>query len=273
MKISTLVENTSLSSEFKNVHGLSFYIETENHKILLDLGPNDFFIHNAEKLNIDIAKVDTVIISHGHFDHGGGLGTFLQKNKTAKIFIHKTAFEDYRIKVLVFSKYIGIDSSLKEYGQIVSTDDEYVIDTGLTLFSGVTERECFSNSNKALYVKNENGLVRDDFRHEQNLIINENGKYTLLSGCAHNGIINIQKKAEEIIGTQLDTVISGFHLFNPATKKSENKDLIIEIANIMKTKKTKYYTCHCTGLTAMQTLKSVLGEQIEYLSAGYQIEI
>jgi len=95
----TLVENTAISSEYGCKHGLCIYIETPNHKILFDLGPNKLFVENALKMNVDISDIDTVIISHGHKDHGGALKYFLEQNKKAKIYIRKEAFEPHYIKV------------------------------------------------------------------------------------------------------------------------------------------------------------------------------
>ena len=81
MKICTLMENTAVSEEFTSSHGLSFYIETKNHRILFDMGPDGSFLENAKKLGIDISGVDFAILSHGHYDHGGGLKAFLEANQ------------------------------------------------------------------------------------------------------------------------------------------------------------------------------------------------
>ena len=67
-------------------HGLSFYIETKKHKLLLDTGASDATLKNAEKLGIDLTQVDTVILSHGHYDHSGGIMAFAKLNPTAKIY-------------------------------------------------------------------------------------------------------------------------------------------------------------------------------------------
>jgi 7,8-dihydropterin-6-yl-methyl-4-(beta-D-ribofuranosyl)aminobenzene 5'-phosphate synthase len=273
MRIVTLVENTSSSPEYKHKHGLSLYIETSKHKILFDLGSDDLFLQNAEKLHVDIAAVDTVVISHGHFDHGGALRQFLQNNNTARVYIRKTAFEKYCTKLLGFPISIGLDETLKNDPQLLLTDEEYIIDNEIRLFSDVRERECYSSSNKALYVKTASGLKLDEFGHEQNLLISENGIYTLIAGCAHNGIINIQNKAEQLIGRELNYVISGFHLFNPTNKKSEDNELLQEIANRLKAHQTRYYTCHCTGIKAFQFLNNAMKEQIAYLSTGCSIEL
>lgn len=273
MKIITLVENTAISSEFKNKHGLSFYIETSKHKILFDLGPNGLFLENAKKLGVKIQEVDTVIISHGHKDHGGALRLFLDNNRTAKVYIRETAFLPYYVKILGIAFYVGLEKSLKVNKQIVLTDDQYVIDDELQLFSGVLERKHYSLSNNALYIKKEKYFERDTFQHEQNLIISQDDQYALVAGCAHNGIINIINKAKQVNGTAMTHVVSGFHLYNPVSLKCESKELVQQIAKCLSSQKIEYYTCHCTGKKAFNALHDVMGKQIKYLSAGSTITI
>ena len=85
MKIVTLVENTCGYEGCIAEHGLSLYIETEKHKLLLDTGQTDAVVKNAEVLGVDLSLVDTVILSHGHYDHSGGILPFSQINHTAQI--------------------------------------------------------------------------------------------------------------------------------------------------------------------------------------------
>lgn len=86
MLIKTLVENTSVSEDFGSEHGLSLYIETKKQKILFDVGASELFLQNAKKLGVNIADVDFLVISHGHYDHGGGLKTFLKRTQKPKYF-------------------------------------------------------------------------------------------------------------------------------------------------------------------------------------------
>ncbi len=268
MIIKTLVENTTLSSEYGCKHGLSFYIETSRHKILFDLGANGLFLKNAEKLNVDISMVDAVIISHGHRDHGGALKLFLQNNTKAKIYLRENAFEKYTTKILGLHFDVGLDRTLKEHPQITLTKERTVIDEDLQLFSDIRTHDFQAVSNNALYVQKGNVYLSDDFSHEQNLIIKDGEKYVLIAGCAHNGIVNIQRQAEMIVGRKIDVCIGGFHLYNPTSKKQETPQLIMNIANELKQGKTVYYTCHCTGKNAYHIMKEILSERIGYLSAG-----
>lgn len=275
IKIITLVENTSISPKLKTKHGLSIYIETSKHKILFDVGPNEFFIENAQKLGVDISAVDTVVISHGHADHGGALAKFLEVNKTAKIYVKESAFDEHCTKPLGIPVSIGLDRSLMDREQVIFTSDDFRIDDELTLFSGVTARKLFSKGNAKLLVKKDRKTVPDEFEHEQYLVITDGDKQVMITGCSHNGIVNIAEKYAQMQGGNADKlafVFGGFHLFDPTAKKYESDELISGIAENLKKLNVKFYTCHCTGEKAYTLLKSIMGDQLEYLSTGTVVE-
>lgn len=274
MIISTLLENTAISSNYKTKHGLSLHIQTNEHKILFDLGPDDTFIENAKKLNIDIAEVDIVIISHGHRDHGGGLESFLKENSTAKIYINKNAFEPYYNTLLNLMKYyIGLNKEFKDNDRIILTDDDYIIDDKLRLFSNVSGSKFIPSSNKDLLMKEGDNYLQDDFKHEQNLIIKENNKNILISGCSHCGVVNIIERGEELIKGKFNIQIGGLHLYNPISKKEEDLEFIKALGKDLNDRNINYYTCHCTGLKSFNNLKEIMGIKINYLSTGKIIEI
>lgn len=264
MIITALVENTT-KSELKAKHGLSLYIKTKKHNILFDLGSDHTLFDNAEKRGIDLTKVDTVIISHGHFDHGGALGEFLDINSTAKIYIQRKAFEPHYSKTFFLKFPVGLDKSLESNPQIILIDGDYTIDEELTLFTVTDISKCYSPANNALYDKN----GKDLFSHEQNLIISEN-QVALIMGCGHSGIVNIMDKAGRY---QPEFCVGGFHLFNPLTKMTAPSALLNEIAGELKGyAQTRFYTCHCTGVKAYQYLSKQL-RNLHYLSCGDSIEI
>ena len=95
MKIVTLIENTACCEAFSCEHGLSLYIETEHHKILFDAGQTGAFADNAQKLGIDLAAVDIAVLSHGHYDHSGGMERFLEINQKAKIYVNQNAVKPH----------------------------------------------------------------------------------------------------------------------------------------------------------------------------------
>jgi 7,8-dihydropterin-6-yl-methyl-4-(beta-D-ribofuranosyl)aminobenzene 5'-phosphate synthase len=272
MIIKTLVENTTTSKEFKCVHGLSLYLETQKHKILFDLGPGKLFLENAKKMKVNIEDIDIVIISHGHYDHGGALKTFLKYNQKAKIYMKDSAFKGYYTSLLWFKIYVGLDKGLQNNDRIIFTKDYLKIDDEIELFSDVTEQEFLPSANNKLYMRSGKQYIPDTFEHEQSLILKQNNSYTLIAGCAHKGIVNILNKAEDIIGVEINKVIGGFHLFQLSLDKAENTDYLHELAKELKTRRSIYYTCHCTGKKQYDILYKDMGDQMNYMSTGMTVE-
>jgi 7,8-dihydropterin-6-yl-methyl-4-(beta-D-ribofuranosyl)aminobenzene 5'-phosphate synthase len=118
MHITALVENTAVRDELGSEHGLSLYIETDNHKILFDSGAADTFAKNAALLGVDLSAVDIAFLSHAHYDHGGGLKTFLSLNGSAKVYVGETAFDGYYANEIKAGeqtarrRYIGLEPAL-----------------------------------------------------------------------------------------------------------------------------------------------------------------
>lgn len=264
MQIISLVENTSRSG-LKTVHGLSLYIETDKHKILFDLGPDNTVFANAKKKNINLEQIDTVIISHGHRDHGGAMKKFLEVNSGAKIYIQEKAFLPHYTKAVLQLIPIGLNKRLKKNERVVLLNGDFKIDDELSLFTVEKTDKCYSSANDVLYENDH----RDTFEHEQNLIISAD-KTVLVIGCGHTGIVNIMEKAEAY---KPSYCIGGFHLHNPVFNKTVSGKLLKEIADFLKKQSnTEFYTCHCTGIKAFTYLSSRL-KNLHYFSCGDTIDI
>lgn len=259
MRITALVENQS-NCDLKPTHGLSLYIETEKHKLLFDLGPDQTLFKNAQKKGISLEEVDTVVISHGHMDHGGALEHFLEINHRAKIYIQRKAFEPHYSKLLCFRIPVGLSGKWKESGQIVLLDGDYTVDEELRLFIVPETRKCHSIANDVLYTKN--GC--DNFLHEHNLLISEKKK-VLIMGFGHAGVVNILEKVKN---EKPKYCIGGYHLMNPVFGKTIPEALLLEIAaELKKYPGMRFYTCHCTGKRAYEYLQSRVVD-MNYLSCG-----
>lgn len=262
MKIQVLLENTSLSEELKAEHGLSLYIETNRHKILFDMGQTTAFADNAKKMGIDLSQVDIVILSHGHYDHGGGLRRFLEINHKAPIYLNCHAFLPYYNGT---EKYIGLDRELEQNKRLVFVDDNLLIEEGITLCSCNRKMRPFAFSNFGLQRMENGRLLADDFRHEQYLLIKEGDKLVLVSGCSHKGILNIMNWLKP------DVLIGGFHLVKLDCLKDE--EALRFVAEELKKYDTSYYTGHCTGAEQYAFLKEVMGDRLESLGTGMRITI
>ncbi len=268
MKIVTLVENTSADESCIAEHGLSIYIETENHKLLLDTGQTDAVVKNAEVLGVDLFLVDTVILSHGHYDHSGGILPFSQVNHTAKIIMQRKATEPH----FNGEHYIGIDKAILDLPNVRLIDGDVQLDDELFLFSGITGRRCYPQGNSKLLRMESGERVPDNFAHEQCLVIKQNGKHWLLSGCSHNGILNILDRYREIFRNAPDYVITGFHMMKKEGEYTEEeKAVIIQTARELSQLDTIFYSGHCTGIPAFDLMKEIVGDKLIALHSGEQV--
>lgn len=275
MKIITLLENTACSAELCAAHGLSLYIETPRHKILFDMGPDDSFITNAEKLGADLNAVDIAVLSHGHYDHGGGLRAFCEVNSRADILIHTDAFGDfYALREGREPEYIGLDPELWELeSRIIPTAEFVRLDDELQLFSDAPRDFDALGASATLMENTPTGLRPDLFTHEQDLLVTAGGKAVLFAGCVHRGIVNILAGAKERLGRLPDAVFGGFHLFQLPEGEAESDRLIEETGRALLEGETVYYTGHCTGDYAYKKLHAILGDRLRHMTGGSIVEI
>lgn len=254
MKIVTLMENTTCRNDLCFEHGLSLYIETGTHKILFDAGQSAAFADNAEKLGVDLRAVDFAVLSHGHYDHSGGLRKFLEINPNAPVYVSCHAFEPHYSA----NGYIGMDQRLRDSGRFVFVSEEIELEPQITL----RQLHVLPMDTAGLQME-ENGIrIPDDFRHEQYLMLEEQGKRILISGCSHKGILNIAAAFRP------DVLIGGFHFM-----KIEEEEKLEAAAQKLLEYDTVYYTGHCTGQKQYDYLKAIMGEKLHYIAAGTILEL
>ena len=271
MKLIVLMEDTCGSPQCEYEHGLSIYIETQNHKILMDSGASEKTIRNAQRLGVDLSQVDTAVLSHGHYDHGGGILAFSEVNRDARIYLKASAGEDYYHLKKGEEKYIGIDKEILKLEQCVFVQGDLEIDDELFLYTDVSGARYPAAGNKKLKKRAAEGFVQDAFDHEQCLVITQDGKRILLSGCAHNGILNILDRYKEIFHSDPDMVISGFHLMKEGEYSPEDVLNIRDIAHELAGMDTVFYTGHCTGEEACGMMKEIMGEKLRVIHSGVTI--
>ena len=262
MKIWTLIENTTCRDDLVCEHGLSLYIESNGQKILFDAGQTAAFADNAEKMGIDLSQVDICILSHGHYDHGGGLKRFLEINDHAKIYVSRHAFGDYYNGD---EKFIGLDWELLSEERIVFMGDNHTLSDTLSLHCCEKYPQPYFTDPYGMQVKRKNVLEPDDFRHEQYLLIRDGERRIIVSGCSHKGVLNIKTWFAP------DVFIGGFHLMklDPVQEATRLKFTALELLQ----KDTVYYTGHCTGDAQYPFLKEPMGERLQRLSAGAVFDI
>ena len=271
MHLTTLVENTSRSDDLASQHGLSLYLESHGKRILFDMGQDDTFYQNAKKIGIDISQADYAILSHGHYDHCGGLQTFLKHNTRAPIFLGSGSDQPLFSERPKKYRYIGLDDTfIDAYSERFSwVDGSRDVTTWLHLISRFGRAEPLPKGNDGLYIRKAGEYLPDPFAHEILCIIEEADGMILITGCGHSGILNMVNAAQEYLpGFPIKAVIGGFHLLRDsrweveriAKRLSESGcDLVI--------------TGHCTGQEASLIMKDILGDRLDILHTGYTTEI
>ena len=277
MRILNLVENELGNSGCEAAHGLSFYVETENHKLLFDSSPSEVVIRNAKMLGVDLTAVDTVILSHGHYDHSGGILPFVELNPRAKIYMQQNAGGEY----YAFDgeeqgfRYIGIDKKILSLPQVQLLKGDTKIDDELKVFTVGERAYPLPSTNKRLRELCNGQYIQDEFHHEQNLLLTADGKKILFCGCAHNGILNVMETLERKFGPPSlpDLVIGGFHLMKRTEFSEADTAEVTEIANRLRAYEAHFATCHCTGLPVFNQMKEILGDQLSYVRSGDEVVV
>lgn len=273
MRIVSLVENTAGRDGCGTEHGLCLYVESKRHKLLLDTGASDLFIRNAEKKGIKLEEVDTVVLSHGHSDHGGGIPAFAGLNPNAMIYLRAEAEGEYYAwhDPEMEPNYIGLDRYIGELPQLIRLNHDCKIDEELMIFSIKEDEFPFPSANRALKEKQGEAYVQDAFHHEQYLVVSEGNQKVLFSGCCHHGIRNVLAYYEKLTGGYPDVVISGFHLMQRKGYSDEDIREITDTALALKEYPSVYYTGHCTGELPYEIMKEILGDKLHYLHCGDEL--
>jgi len=266
MKITMLVENTSSQSSIGAQHGLSLLAEIAGTTILFDMGSDDLFAKNAAVLGIDLTRVDVAILSHGHWDHGGGIKAFFALNDHAPLYVQKGAFGPYySLRGDGEYHWAGLDQRLAENKRIIFTEGERTLGQGITLFDGIDDRYGVPRGNQTLFARTGDAYEVDRFSHEQYLALEEEGTLVLITGCSHRGIANIMEAVHTRWNRWPDVVIGGFHLMDYT---ADDEEELSKLAGQLLATGATFHTCHCTGTESYEVLKHIMGEALHWASGA-----
>lgn len=260
MKLTVLTENTAGGS-FLAEHGLSYLIEHDGKTILFDTGHSDVFLKNAKQLGLNIDnKVDTVVLSHGHWDHGDGLRYI--KDKT--LITHPDSFMKRFRKG--GKSNIGLALSYDDLNKkfnLITTKEPYYISDSFIFLGEIPRLNNFESQTTTFAVSNGN----DDFIPDDSAIaLIDKNEIIVVTGCSHSGICNIIEHAKKVTGlTKVKAVIGGFHL------KHNNKQTQQTINYIKNNNIENVYPSHCTDLPALSIFYSTF--KIEQLKTGMRIDL
>lgn len=259
MKVSVLIENTARASSLAAEHGLSLYIETGGLRLLFDTGATGAFADNARQMGVELSAVDALILSHGHYDHGGGMEAFLQCNASAPVYLSRHAFGDYYNGS---GKYIGLPRRLQEHPRLIPVEDTLTLAPGVMLDCCRSRELKYPTDPFGLQMMKNGCLCPEEFHHELYLVVEEE-KRICFSGCAHRGVENI------VHWLKPEVLIGGFH-FKQLQPGDPRLD---QAAQRLLEPPCEYYTCHCTGESQYAYLKAQMGDRLHYLSTGDRVEL
>lgn len=274
MKVKILVENTETKG-LQSEHGLCVYVEYKEKAYLIDSGASGMFVSNADKMSVDLNKVDKAFLSHAHYDHSGGYEEFFERNKHAKVYLQKSAMNRYYYKIIgPIKKYIGIPEGMlqKHANRFEYVDGAMKVDEGIYIvphsMEGILERAKHTH----MCVMVDNKINYDDFSHEQTVVFEEEDGLVCFNSCSHSGVeIVIEEVKKAFPDKKIKAYIGGFHMMGVTgiSSCSYTEQEVKEVAkNLIRTSEAKFYSGHCTGLIAYDWLKEILGERLDSLYSG-----
>ncbi|MBP9992630.1 MAG: MBL fold metallo-hydrolase [Bacteroidales bacterium] len=271
MKITVLSDNIG-SGDLKGEWGLSFHIEYDGGRILLDTGGSGLFLKNAGLLGIDISAVDAAVLSHAHYDHSLGMADFFEANGKAPFYLSPEASEDCYSGRRFFGRYIGIPKGvLSRYSSRIRRPEGVTqILPGAFIVPHSTPGLEKTGRKARMYRKRSFFDCRvDDFSHEQTLVLKSPDGLVILNSCSHAGadvIVDEVKKA--FPADTVSTYMGGLHLFRLSDREVEEVAGRIRNAGV-----TGLYTGHCTGERAYGILRQELGDCVHQFHCGMEIRI
>jgi len=274
VRLTILCENTAtFALNTLGEHGFSVFIETEYGNYLLDTGQGATLIHNGLSLKKDLRKISKILLSHGHYDHTGGLLPFLNVVHGVEIIGHPDLFMDrYAKRASGETIYIGMPyrrAFLEGVGaRFILHKTFQEVGPGLFLTGEIPRTTAFEKGDAHLLVKETDGYIPDPFPDDQSLILDTPKGLIIILGCAHAGIINTINHTIDMMGKdKIYAVVGGMHLHSSTSDQIGQTIKALNEFDI-----GRLGGSHCTGPNASHTLASAFGDRFFFAHVGTVIE-
>ncbi|HYG36363.1 MAG TPA: MBL fold metallo-hydrolase [Clostridia bacterium] len=279
--ITTLVENTVNIGGLRGEHGLAFLIRCRGQKLLFDTGQSDLLLYNAERMGLALGDVQGVVLSHGHYDHTGGLDAVCKVAPRAQIFLHPTAIEPKFTKnadgtsraigmkadsaaVIRQAEHPGYPSPSAH--AVVWTENPQEVMDGIWVTGEIPRRTCFEDTGGHFYQDAE--CTRPDPLLDDQAVFFETPQgVVVVLGCGHAGVVNTLEYVTELTkGKPIRAVLGGMHLLAAG---ADRMDRTLEAFRRWDIKKLS--PAHCTGISAVARLWAAFPERCSACPVGTNI--
>lgn len=272
MKITVLNENTAGKRGILAEHGLSLLIERGESRYLFDTGQSDVFLRNAGTLHVDLKGLDGIILSHGHFDHCGGLEYLGRQGELPKVYVREEAFQEKTAvnPDRITYRKIGIPwkrETVKNLAPVV--EDLYQVEEGMYLLGNIPCQVEFEPWGNLFFIGEGEKKAPDYMKDEQMFVIDGEKGLSIFAGCCHAGIVNCLTYVKSMFpGKKLYSVLAGMHLTGCGTERIKKTiealgEMEIEIL----------IPVHCTGLEGIGRMKTAFGERCLLVESGKVFEL
>jgi 7,8-dihydropterin-6-yl-methyl-4-(beta-D-ribofuranosyl)aminobenzene 5'-phosphate synthase len=269
--ITTLIENNASGPGLSAEHGLSFWIEYGDRHILFDTGQSDLLVQNAKLLNINLVQADAIVLSHGHYDHTGGLSAVLDIAPKALLYLHPAAMKPKFSRSSHKSYSIGMPDSAKKaihIRQIIWTESTTSVFDGVGLTGRIPRTNSFEDTGGQFFL-DEEGTEPDQLLDDQALFIESSKGLVIILGCAHAGVVNTLQQISNIKpGKDFYAIMGGMHLINAGPERIERTITAFREYDLQ-----QIGPVHCTGGNAVERIRSAFPKQYFDCSAGVQIRL
>ncbi|PLY12680.1 MAG: hypothetical protein C0624_00480 [Desulfuromonas sp.] len=273
MKLTVIADNHTNREDLTTQHGLSIWIEHAGKKIVFDTGSDSSWLANAKTLGLDPLEADMLFLSHGHWDHGGGVPALLEAGWRGTLVAHREAWRDKRA---VAGGEAERNTGLSWQRFIVERHGAKVeaIDESRQLFSGAWTTGRIPGDHPVpaapgLQAHIDGVWQAEDFRDEQTLVLETSKGLVVVTGCCHRGVRNTLETVRKMTGrNDIFALIGGLH------QKDEPRDRCQELAQWLRDSGLqRVWANHCTGLHPFAQMQEVLGDDLVWAKAGMVIEI
>ena len=272
IRITTLSDNVA-GSGCAAEWGLSLLIETEKTKILLDTGMGMAAVRNADFMGIDLATIDKIVLSHGHYDHTGGLREILSRTGKVELIAHPDIWDKKYVRLGDSRAYIGIPfvkETLEALGASINlTKKPYWIGDDIVTTGEIPMVTEYEDIDAVLHIERAGELIPDPVLDDRALIIKSEQGLVIVLGCAHRGAINTLYHAQQITGEKrIHTVIGGLHL-----RRITEERVYLTAAALQEMGVQRVGACHCTDMIPRAILYQQLGDVFFFNNTALQITI